>query len=173
MGGYGSGRWAWHDSKTTVEECLVLDVGQLIREGVFKHAYSGPIHWTDRSTGETIASAWIGLEPTEGNGISLLLGYTVRVGGDQTEVDEQIPLQLTCPHFGGVRYWFTCPLTRGYSTCGRRVGKLYLPPGQRYYGCRCCYDLTYQSCRERHRSNSLFRRMGRGFGISLIWSKGL
>jgi hypothetical protein len=29
--------------------------------------------------------------------------------------------------------------------CGRRVGKLYLPPVARYYGCRTCHDLTYIS----------------------------
>jgi hypothetical protein len=32
--------------------------------------------------------------------------------------------------------------------CQRRVGKLYLPPGGRYYGCRHCHALTYTSCQE-------------------------
>ena len=40
--------------------------------------------------------------------------------------------------------WFVCPLVG----CGRRVGKLYLPPGGRYYGCRHCYRLTYESAQE-------------------------
>ena len=161
MGGPGSGRWAWHGSKTTVQECLRLDVNQLIREGVFKQAYSGPIHWTRTSTGETIASAWIGLESTEGNRLSLRLRYTVGVGENQTGVDEEIPLQLTCPHLGGVRYWFTCPLTRGYSPCGRRVAKLHLPPGGIYFRCRHCYDLTYESCRRSHAFDRLFRILSR------------
>jgi hypothetical protein len=30
--------------------------------------------------------------------------------------------------------------------CNRRAGKLYLPPGGRYFGCRQCYRLTYISC---------------------------
>jgi hypothetical protein len=30
----------------------------------------------------------------------------------------------------------------------RRVGKLYLPPGERYFGCRCCHRLTYRSVQE-------------------------
>ena len=29
--------------------------------------------------------------------------------------------------------------------CGARVKKLYLPPGTRYFGCRRCHDLTYES----------------------------
>jgi pyruvate-formate lyase-activating enzyme len=28
------------------------------------------------------------------------------------------------------------------------VAKLYLPPGSRYFGCRHCHNLTYQSCKE-------------------------
>lgn len=33
-------------------------------------------------------------------------------------------------------------------TCQRRVRKLYLPPGAKYFGCRTCYKLTYQSVQE-------------------------
>lgn len=29
--------------------------------------------------------------------------------------------------------------------CHRRVRKLFLPPGAKYFGCRACYDLTYES----------------------------
>ncbi len=32
--------------------------------------------------------------------------------------------------------------------CGRRVGKLYLPPGEAYFACRECHQLTYQSQQE-------------------------
>jgi hypothetical protein len=32
--------------------------------------------------------------------------------------------------------------------CDRRVAKLYLPPGGRYFGCRECYRLTYRSAQE-------------------------
>ena len=28
------------------------------------------------------------------------------------------------------------------------MGKLYLPPGGRYFGCRHCHDLTYRSRQE-------------------------
>ena len=41
--------------------------------------------------------------------------------------------------------FFVCPLVVRGSPCERRVGKLYLPPGGRYFGCRLCYDLTYES----------------------------
>jgi hypothetical protein len=44
---------------------------------------------------------------------------------------------VTTPcNFGGVRYWFWCE-------CGRRVGVLFAPG--RYWRCRHCYSITYQS----------------------------
>jgi len=57
----------------------------------------------------------------------------------------------TQPNYGGFGWWFLCPI-RDCSgrVCGRRVGKLYLPPGEAYFGCRECRGLTYQS-RQEHR----------------------
>lgn len=39
----------------------------------------------------------------------------------------------------GVRWWFACPL----QGCGRRTRMLYLPPGESFFGCRSCHNLTY------------------------------
>ncbi len=55
------------------------------------------------------------------------------------------------PHFGGVRWWFVCPLVINGRLCRRCVQKLYLPPRGRYYGCRHCYNLTYTSSQESHK----------------------
>ena len=56
-----------------------------------------------------------------------------------------------------VRYWFICPLSRNGVYCGRRVGNLYKAPGADYFGCRHCYDLSYESRNE--------PRLGRPGGI--------
>ena len=45
--------------------------------------------------------------------------------------------------------------------CGRRVGTLYLPPGSKYFGCRHCYNLSYDSRNERR----LARPGGLGYPI--------
>jgi hypothetical protein len=59
-----------------------------------------------------------------------------------TLLDAQtIPVTTVRPHLGGKRYWFLCG-------CGRRVGRLYLPTGERVFGCRHCYNLTYRSSQE-------------------------
>lgn len=59
-----------------------------------------------------------------------------------------IPIITTRPHLGGTRYWFRCPVVRDGKRCGRRVRKLYLPPGLNVFGCRDCYHLTYRSVQE-------------------------
>jgi hypothetical protein len=46
----------------------------------------------------------------------------------------RLRLVTTRPRFGGVRWWFVCPLSARGVPCGRRVGKLYLPPGGRREG---------------------------------------
>ena len=69
----------------------------------------------------------------------------------------------TRPNFGGARWWFQCP------TCRRRVRKLFIPPRRRYFGCRNCHRLTYNSrsdCRDGQycrRVQKIYRRLGGDF----------
>ena len=73
---------------------------------------------------------------------------TDRNTGEKTDYDYKVQLTTTPCNFGGVRYWFTCPLSRNGVYCGRRVGKLYKAPGASYFGCRHCYNLSYESRNE-------------------------
>lgn len=78
---------------------------------------------------------------------SVVIGFT-RDGHKHTQ---EIALTFTPCRFGGRRAWFLCP------SCGRRVGKVYLPCsmynglGRRVasFWCRVCYGLTYEQRRER------------------------
>ena len=74
---------------------------------------------------------------------------TRRSTGEKTECNYKVRLVTTPCHFGGVRWWFLCPLITNGVSCGRRVGTLYCPPGATYYGCRHCYNLTYESRNKR------------------------
>ena len=57
-----------------------------------------------------------------------------------------IALRSVPQHFGGERWFLECPmLMPNGEPCERRVRTLYLPPGGRYFGCRHCHDLTWQS----------------------------
>jgi hypothetical protein len=81
--------------------------------------------------------------------------------------DYRVLLTTTRPRFGGLRWWFVCPLVvRGYA-CERRVGKLYLPPGSRYFGCRHCHELTYRSAQEHDKRVNFLRRNPAALGMLL------
>ena len=46
----------------------------------------------------------------------------------------------------------------------RRVAKLYLPPGSRYFGSREGHRLTYTSCQESGKFRGLFRLLAAEMG---------
>ena len=75
------------------------------------------------------------------------------------DVDFRVRLTTTPLPWGGVRWWFVCPLTVNGRSCQRRCAKLYLPPGGRYYGCRLCYALTCASVQEAHRFDNMYRML--------------
>ena len=80
---------------------------------------------------------------------SLRFSYSVaREGEEKESMDYKVQLVATPCRFGGRRYWFICPLSKDGRACGRRVARLYIPPGGRYFGCRHCYELTYRSAQE-------------------------
>jgi hypothetical protein len=95
----------------------------------------------------------------------LHLSYRVRVaGGEWEDVDETVRIvRLPC-HFGGARRYFICPGVMNGVACGRRVTKLY--GSGRYFLCRHCYGLAYQSQREQpheralRRANNIRMRLG-------------
>jgi hypothetical protein len=70
----------------------------------------------------------------------------------------------TRPTYGGVRWWFVCPLVRRDGGPPRRVAKLYLPRGGRYFGSRVAYGLTYASCQESGKFQGLFRHLAAEMG---------
>ena len=146
MGSWGSGRWGYHRKATTVEECRVLDLGRLARKGAFGPGYKGSVRWLRGE--EVVASIGYTVRPG-GDRLILQLSYRWTLAGETGEnVVLPIRLETTPLHFGGRRWWGICPLVVNGQACNRRVGKLYLPPGGRYFGCRQCYHLTYRSVQE-------------------------
>lgn len=165
MGGSGSGRH-YGNGRQTVEGCLTLKAEKLARDGMIRMApRQGSLVWTNVATGEKTASAGCTCTNRNGGWILTLL-YTVTLMGEKHEVDLPIPLQITYPTFGGIRWWFTCPLSKHGIPCNRRVGRLHLPPSGIYFGCRHCYDLTYESCQQSHRYDGLYRRLAQSVGCT-------
>ena len=148
MGGYGSGR-RYGRAKRTVERCLILSSAKLQRDRLLRAGLHAPgsVTWSVAATGEKTDSVGCEVNTLDRADAWIRLHYT-RVQ-DKDEVAFRVRLTTTPLPWGGVRWWFVCPLTVNGRSCGRRCGNLYLPPGGRYFGCRVCYDLTYESTRHR------------------------
>lgn len=150
MGAFGSGRH-WLSRKTTVEECLTLDINKLVKDGLLHRSW-GELRWY-RGGAETACIDY-SLRDIGGSVYVLTLHSPIIHRGQRVPVAQNIPLVTTQLHSGGKRYWFSCP------NCKRRVGKLHLPYGRSYFFCRRCYDLTYMSCQEFHKFDWFFAGIG-------------
>ena len=154
MGGAGSGNWYRFDKKTTTGECHSVDVRYLYREGLLASGRWFTLRWS-RAGSETGSIRGAVIE--EGKPERVVLTYRHRrgPGGEWEDVREPVPLTWTGCNFGGERPWFVRP----GAGCGRRVALLYRPG--RYFLCRHCYDLTYESQRE----NAMYRALHKAQAI--------
>jgi hypothetical protein len=159
MGSLGSTRWGRHRKAMTVEHCRVLDAGLLARKGSLQPGRTGTVSWS--RGGQEIDSVGFEVRQVQAT-LSIVLNYNIMQTGEPVRLP--IPLETTPVHFGGVRWWFLCPLHVDGVPCGRRVGKLYLPPVGRSFGCRACCRLSYRSCQASHIFDGLFRKMAASMG---------
>lgn len=152
------GRWSY-SSRWTVEECKSIATKFLNRDHFLDGGLrSGELTWS--RNGEKIGSAGCTVSVLSGDEyVRLQYTYTNRNTGEKADIDYKVRLVSTPCQYGGRRWWFICPLISNGSACGRRVGVLYAGGGK-YFGCRHCYNLTYESCKESHKFDSLFRRLG-------------
>jgi hypothetical protein len=153
VGGPGSGNryhhWWRASKKTVVEDCRFLDANRWMRDGILKGGVylSGSCCWyRDAGQKEQVAALGFEVNTLDPAFPWVRLSYTITA--TQEDLNYRVGLTTTRPRFGGLRWWFVCPLVVRGRPCGRRIGKLYLPPRSRYFGCRHCYDLTYTSCQE-------------------------
>lgn len=158
MGGYGSGtRGGW--VRPIVEHSTVLDVDRLVRHGLIAPGLyrSGSLVWRNIDTGEETGSVGFVSDTQDDRG---RFDLSYRLGSERRLVECPARLATSRPHFGGVRWWFICPLS------GRWVRKLYLHLGCDYFASRQALGLTYAVCREdvgaraRRRADKLWRQLG-------------
>ena len=79
-------------------------------------------------------------------------------------MDYRVRLVTKQPTYGGRRCWFLRPLARNDGGPPRRIAKLYLTPGAKYFGSRQASELTYTSCQESGKFDGLYRRMAAHMG---------
>jgi hypothetical protein len=150
MGGEGSGNWYRFDKKTTTGECQSVDVRYLHRKGLLRPGCRFSLRWSraGRETG-SIRGALEGSDRPER--VLFLYRHRSGPGAEWEDVQETVSLEWSACNLGGERPWFVCP----GSGCGRRVAILYGPG--KYFLCRHCYDLVYESQRENQMTRALRR----------------
>ena len=119
-----SGRVGW---RAKCEHLLSIDVRRWARDGHLSRYYFG---WQWSRDGEKTGNIGVW-----GHGDRIELDYTK----DEEKYRYSVHLTYTPCYLGGKRVWFRCPSIH----CQRRAAKLYL--GSRYFACRRCYRLAYQS----------------------------
>jgi hypothetical protein len=150
VGGAGSGSWYRFDKKPAVEQCRSLDVRKLYREGLLRPGHRFTSSWS-RAGREIASIGGVVLGSSRPERVVLLFRHRSGASAEWEDVQESVELAWSTCNFGGERPWFICP----GAGCGRRVAVLYGPG--RYFLCRHCYDLSYQS----QRDNKMYRALHR------------
>ena len=132
----------YYNRKTTVEESCDLTVQQLKKYGLLKPGFNAiPIEWVTKPTGKRTRIV-VAVDISTDDPFVLLMYTLTDRNGNKTDYNYEVSLLKMPCNFGGIRYWFACPI------CSRRVGNLYRPPGDIYFCCRGCHNLTYNSRNE-------------------------
>ena len=132
MGGSGSGSWYRWNTKAKTESQHRVDIRWLKKQKYLNPGVSGSMSWSNR--GEKTGS--IGFSVKEN---SITLNYRHKpTNGEWEPIEQVISIDRTPCNYGGYRKWFLCP------RCYKRVALLY--GAGRYFFCRHCYKLTYESC---------------------------
>ena len=169
MGGYGSGSWNRTNTKALVSDCLRLDASSLQRGGLFRSDVSfGSIFKVAWTKDTDDSSPQIGIQV--GIAQITLLYRIPNLEEENGDIQEAVQLVWTPCNYGGHRAWFLCPGIDNGNFCGKRVTKLYLYG--RYFLCRKCHGLTYNSQKvaiaDRHLRRAQNIRMRLGGSASLI-----
>lgn len=143
MGGKGSGNWLGSARKTSVTECVRLTVKDLRESGVIAgQADDVVFSWASSESKGDVASVRARVTSRTTAEIVLRLTYAVVQDGEPHEVNETVHV-VNAGEAGRGRWWFKCPAQVDGEPCSRRAAILYLPPGQEYFACRHCHELSY------------------------------
>jgi hypothetical protein len=129
-----------------------LDINRMVKEKTISPSIwcSGLWVWTDKSTGEQVASVSYESDTHNKQDSFLRIHYTLTK--EQKKIDYKIQLSRTQANYGGERFWFICPVT------GRRVSKLYLPSGGDIFASRHAYKLLYACQNEGYKDRMLRKK---------------
>jgi hypothetical protein len=145
MGGPGSGRRFWFNSKCTVGR--KLDIHDLKKSGLLIPGTNFTTSW--KRNGFKVAAI---------SGTVMNDGIVLSYSCNGELIRYKIPFTWTSCNYGGKRPWWECP------KCSRRIATLY--ERGKYFLCRKCHGLVYESQRERdafrylHKAQDIREKLG-------------
>ena len=132
-------------SKRIAEQSNALSVFWLKKQGYLDGSYLfGSLHWSCNGEDRGSIRVAVNLDNlSDNNYVNLKYTHMYYWSEEKSEIDYKVRLESTPCHYGGVRYWFICPLSTNGVYCGRRVGVLYRVG--KWFGCRHCHRVAYYS----------------------------
>lgn len=156
MGNYFSNRWQGYTRKQTVTEIPQLTIKELQKRfdvGMFTRRTapsSTTFFWYRQGRIYKRANVVFMNPDTDTPQLRVLC-----IAGGK-ELKQRVDFTSTPVHFGGVRWWFVCPL------CNRRCGSLHIAAPRNVFACRKCHDLSYTSAQTAHEHDrGRFAKLGR------------
>ena len=152
------GRIPWSD-RPVLEKCRSITIKWLKANGYFKGIVNGSLRWAtaDGQDMGAVSLRVVTLPSSDEHDVRLSYTLTKTSTGVKESFEYSAPLVWSPCHFGGRRWWFTCPMKKIGSTCRKRVGALYLFGNQ--FGCRKCHNLTYLSSRNHNPLTSYYNKI--------------
>lgn len=139
---------------TSVEDCLRLDAASDAVRPQLQRGGFGSGAWNWSIDGERIGSIGYRMQGFFGDRLTMQLNFSVT----GRPVQQTITAVQTRPNYGGVRWWFLCPVA---SRAGRelRVRCLFKPPGQALFASRIAHSLNYESQKRSSLSRTISRML--------------
>lgn len=135
MGGMGSGSWMRLGSRSTVDSQHTINVSYLKKQELLESGKSGSLTWSCKGK-QTAAINY----QVKDNGIQLIYNHLDNNTKEWQAIKQFVFFDYTPCHYGGQRVWLRC------TECNRRVTALH--SAGKYFLCRHCYGLNYQSQHE-------------------------
>ncbi len=169
MGGSGSGSWYRHSAKSTTGNFHAWHIKKLVKAEVIKFDQyrAGEWQWyLEGDGGKRDVRSSIGYIADTTDSSSPYIQVKYQNKNSSEGFDYKIRLTTTNPNYGGKRWWFVCPIVG----CSKRVGVLYM--GSKYFACRHCYNIAYESQNEvphyrmLHKAQAIHQKLG-GSGCTM------
>lgn len=167
MGGYGSGSRI--NCKNTVEDGKKLSISTIAGSDDFKNVIEGNlkysvawVKWIDSNSGESNGSISYFIKKENSDLVlNLVYTHTSNWSGESNSMNYDVKLIELHRFKRGKVYLFECPLCRKY-----RGFKLY-SSGSKYFACRKCLKLNYQSSKDSRKFDGMFSMLAKDTGFSV------